>query len=211
MDEITDPDLQYKGVSNPENIENVEETNEILNWTLTFWLSNEDPFGDNIATTEQKIRYVQAVLINTCTLVDFRFASLLYMRIVLRTWIYIAAGFLTDRYNDNTHWCITFLREAQKEAESDPNLKWALDQLVGHTYFVILLSQRFFLQESIESLLWIFMQYKQQLDEMNLDQLKDNVEFTQEIQSAIKQALDREQKKSKVKILMRAIKSDILD
>ena len=111
VNEIKDPELQYEGVTNVINKELIDETNEVLNWTLQFWLSNENPF-DDMGTTKQKIKYVEAVLIHTCTLVDFRFASLLYMRIALRTWIYIAAGFLTDRYKDNTHWCIEFLREA---------------------------------------------------------------------------------------------------
>ena len=50
--EINDPEIQYEGLNNINNKDFVEETNELLNWTLEFWLSNEDPFGGILSTTD---------------------------------------------------------------------------------------------------------------------------------------------------------------
>lgn len=64
---------------------------------------------------------------------DYQFASLLYMNIAARSWIYIVSGFLTDAHKDNQHWCIDFLRLAKQEAikelkeNKDPSLLFAIN------------------------------------------------------------------------------------
>ena len=115
-------------------------------------------------------------------LIDYGFASLLYMRITSRTWLYIVSGVLIDEYKEsNTHWCISFLNEASKEAENDRSLKFAIDQLIATTGSIMKLFLRLMIQESVESLVQIFNQNKQKWKSMSREDLKNNHELIQEI------------------------------